>query len=257
MRAEESWLRVIAQRPDVPLRLVCLPHGGGAASAFRAWGGALAAVAEVVAVQYPGREDRLAAPFPADLGAVVHGVADEIAAAADPRPYAIFGHSMGATIGYELAHALVERCLPWPVRLIASGREAPEDEAGGEVHRRDDTGVSAELRRLGGTAPEVLQHPELGPIVLASVRADYRIIETYRPTPRRPMDCPVSVFLGAADPDLGAAAATRWNRATRGQTDVRVFPGGHFYLEEHQDEVLSAVRSALAGASVARTQRVL
>lgn len=242
----ETWLRRFVPRRDAARRIVCMPHGGGGATGFRPWSEALPDT-EVVTVQYPGREDRVNAGFPPDVDTLAGQVADELAPLLD-RPYSLFGHSMGATVAHEVAHALRDRGLPEPERLFASGREAPHDEQGGTVHLLDDEGLAAELRRLGGTDAEVMRAPELRAMILAYVREDYRLIETYRPRERAPLTCPISVFLGASDPDLDPARATRWAGATQGPTDLRVFPGDHFYLVEHRAETIAAVAAALGPA---------
>ncbi|GAA2625676.1 alpha/beta fold hydrolase [Actinomadura fulvescens] len=238
-------MRCFVPRPGAALRLICLPHGGGGASMYAPWPERLPPEIELHAVQYPGREDRLGDPFPENLGALVDTLADAAMPLAHGR-YALFGHSMGATVAYELVHALVARGAPEPVRLVVSGREAPHDERGGQVHRLDDDGLHKELMRLGGTTPEVLESRGLRAMILKYVREDYRLIETYRARDLPPLGCPVSVFLGDADPDLTVAEASGWRRVTQGPAEVRVFRGGHFYLVPQRHAVIAALRRALA-----------
>ncbi|SFP69316.1 Thioesterase domain-containing protein [Actinomadura madurae] len=240
-----AWLRRFLPRPDAGLRLICVPHGGGGAGAFLGWAELLPSAVELLAVQYPGRGDRLADPVPRAMAELVTELTDAIAAVAD-RPYALFGHSMGATVAYEVAQEARRRGLPGPVHLVASAREAPHDEKGGDVHRGGDDDLYAELLRLGGTAPDVLADPGLRAMIFACARGDYRLIETYRPLPLPPLDCPVTVFLGDRDPDLTPDEAGRWRHATWARTRLEVFPGDHFYLVPRRHAVLASLRRLLA-----------
>ncbi|WP_028648003.1 thioesterase II family protein [Nocardiopsis sp. CNT312] len=238
--APTSWLRRPRPRPGAGIRLVCLPHAGGGASSYRAWAPLLPDGVDLVCVQYPGREDRFGAPMVDDMSAAVSAVAGELAPLLD-RPYALFGHSMGSAVAYELARALRDGGAPEPERLFASGRRAPADAPPGRVHECDDEALVAELLRLGGTEAEVLADPGLREAVLGYIRNDYRLIERYRPFPGPPLDCPVSVFLGDADPEIDTSNAERWSATTTARVDVQVFPGDHFYLAPRRREVLAAL----------------
>jgi len=246
VEAPAPWLRTFRSVAVPRLRLVCFPHGGGAASAFSSWPAMLPAGVELVAVQYPAREDRVGESMPGRLV----DAAGEVAAGLVPLltvPYALFGHSMGATLAYEVAQRLRAIGSPAPRHLVVSGREAPYDEQGGDVHRRDDDGVVAELLRLGATDREILADPGLRAMIVRYVREDYRLIETYVPAEQPPLDCPITIFLGVDDPDLGPALARRWHRVTGRRTELRIFPGGHFYLVPHRDEVIAALLAAATG----------
>lgn len=254
-RAEGGWLRRIAAAPDARIRLVCLPHAGGAASAYRGWAPFAPRGVEVVAVQYPGRGDRYGDPVSADLDALAADVAAAVDALPGRLPVALFGHSMGALVAYETARVLAARGRP-AVRLVVSGRRAPTVRWGGTLHRQDDAALLADLERQGGTPPEILADDDMRRTVLACLRDDYRLVETHRTAPGPGPGCPVSVFSGDADPELHPAEAAAWHRLGGDGTgtgaggaatgdDLRVFRGGHFYLAERPAEVVEAIASLL------------
>ncbi|MFY1632171.1 thioesterase II family protein [Solwaraspora sp. WMMB335] len=238
------WLRCYQRRPAAAVRLVCFPHAGGGAGSFRAWDALLPSSVELVCVQYPGREDRFADPLVDEMSALTAPVADAVARLAD-RPYLVFGHSMGSAVAYETVQRLRALGAREPQWLFVSGRPAPGDVVGGEVHLRDDDGLCAELNRLGGTHRDVLSDPELRRAVLNYVRNDYRLIERYRPEPAAPLDCPIMVLRGDGDPELSRQQATGWGRVTRGRLDVHTFPGDHFYLVPQRRAVVAAILGRL------------
>ncbi|NSC25677.1 thioesterase [Streptomyces albus subsp. chlorinus] len=247
-RADSPWIRRWSGHSAPRFTLVCLPHAGGTAGFYRPWAALTPPEVELLAIQYPGREDRFDDPGAADMQELVGAVADALEPLLD-RPYALFGHSMGSAVAWELAHQLTARSAPGPRRLFASGRAAPGTAVTGQLHRRSDDTLSAELARLGGTSREILDDPGLRSLVLAAVRHDYRIIETYRPADRPPLSCPLHVLTGSTDPELGEERsrdrAGGWADLTTARTEVRVFPGDHFYLTPRRREVVATVLRSL------------
>jgi pyochelin biosynthetic protein PchC len=244
-RADSPWTRRWSGGPAARFTLVCLPHAGGSAGFYRPWAALMPSEVELVALQYPGREDRLGDPGSSGMDELVGEVADAVRPLLD-RPYALFGHSMGSAVAWELAHELERRGAPGPRRLFASGRAAPGTAVTGRLHRQEDDVLCAELRRLGGTDGEILADPDLRALVLTAVRHDYRIIVTHRPRRRRPpLSCPIHVLTGSADPELGVERcrdrAAGWADLTTARTEVRDFPGDHFYLTPRRREVVAAV----------------
>ncbi|GAA1167179.1 alpha/beta fold hydrolase [Streptomyces hebeiensis] len=243
-RADNPWIRRWSGGSAPRYTLICLPHAGGTAGFYRPWAALMSPEVELLAIQNPGREDRLEDTEAADMHELVGAVADALQPLID-RPYALFGHSMGSAVAWELAHELTGRGVPGPRRLFASGRAAPGTAVTGHLHRRNDETLSAELARLGGTSPEVLDDPGLRSLVLTAVRHDYRIIETHRPADRPPLSCPLHVLTGSADPELGEERsrdrAGGWADLTTARTEVRVFPGDHFYLTPRRREVVATV----------------
>jgi len=240
----DPWLRRLTAPTAPRLRLVCLPHGGAGASVFAPWAEHVPADVELLAVRYPGREDRWGESFPRDLGEVV---ARFVAAlrSLPALPFVLFGHSLGAAVAHETAQRLCALGRPLPVRLVVSGREAPQDERGGDVHRRGDDGLLAELHRLGGAGSEVLADPGMRAVVTECVREDYRLVETHQGWSTNPLPVPISAFVGDRDPDLDPDGAARWAALTTVDFRLAVFPGDHFYLTAQPDRVAAAALSHL------------
>ncbi|MFF4160565.1 thioesterase II family protein [Streptomyces sp. NPDC001678] len=240
-----DWFRRYGQAPQDGPRLVCFPHAGGAASAFVPLSRALAPAVDVVAVQYPGRQDRHQEPPVDDITRLADRLADEMSALDDHRPFAFFGHSMGAVLAYETARRLEQRSAPGPERLFLSGRGAPAAAPSPHDQVRTDAHVLAAIRRLGGTTGGVFQDPDLLAMVMPALRADYRAIGAYAWTPGAPLNVPFTVLIGDNDPVVTVEEASDWRGFSAARTDLRVFSGGHFYLDHHTREVADLVAEAL------------
>ncbi|WP_043263393.1 alpha/beta fold hydrolase [Streptomyces sp. CT34] len=230
------WIRRFRPAPEAPCGLVCFPHAGGSAAFYFPMARELSPQLDVLAVQYPGRQDRLSEPCLEDI----HELADRATAALEPwtdRPLALFGHSMGATVAYEVARNLARAGTP-PLGLFASARRAPSRHRDLAVHRRDDDGLVAALKELSGTDEQVLGDEELLRMVLPAVRADYKAVETYRHRAGPRLSCPVSVLVGDDDPVTTPEEADAWREHTTGRCELTVFPGGgHFYLNSRAEQV--------------------
>jgi pyochelin biosynthetic protein PchC len=235
------WLRGFHPAPPGAPRLVCLPFVGGAASFFHPLSAALPDV-QVLAAQYPGRQDRFREPAVRDLRVL----ADAIAAGLpdDGARTVLFGHSMGGLVGYEVARRLEARGTD-VAHLYVSGRRAPDAPLPGPpVHGLDDAGVLATVRRLGGPGVELLEEPGLVELMLPTIRADYAAVELYEDAAGPRLRCPLTVLVGDSDPLVSPAEALAWAERTSGPFDARVFPGDHFYLVEQADAVRRVLEEA-------------
>lgn len=246
-----DWFRRFGAAPGDGPRLFCFPHAGGAATSYVAMSRALSPAVDVLAVQYPGRQDRrLEAPI-ADIGGLADRIVEEIAPHLD-RPYAFFGHSMGAAVAYETTRRLERLSVRAPLRLFLSGRGAPTPQVNPRDRIDGDEALIATIRRLGGTGGSVLEDPEVLEMVLPTLRADYRAIGSYALTPGPRLGTPFTVLIGDSDPVVGTEAAAAWRERTEAGTDVRVFPGGHFYLDSQVAEVAATVVAALDPVPLSR-----
>jgi medium-chain acyl-[acyl-carrier-protein] hydrolase len=227
------------------LRLFCFPYAGGGAQVFREWPTGLPGDIEVCAVELPGRGARfLEAPYLrmepllADLQTALDDALD--------RPFAFFGHSLGALLAFELTRRLRRAGAPLPVQLLVSARRAPQ------VPRRDsgmsllsDEEFVAELRRYGRTPEVVLRDPELMAALLPMVRADFSVLESWRYRDERPLDIPLTVLGGTHDEYATPAELRAWQAQTYRPLAVHMVPGHHFFLESARREVLALIRGTL------------
>jgi len=218
-------------------RLFCFPHAGGGAGAFAGWG-----LANVCAVRLPGRELRLAeAPFER-MGPLVQALATAIEGYL-ARPFAFFGHSMGAVVAFELARELRRRGMPLPGVLIASGARAPQFRRNSAPRPEpSDEELLEELRRLKGTPEGLLEDPLAAGAILPALRADTRLYRHYTYAEEPPLSCAIAAYGGADDAHVTAAHLEAWAAQTTVSFTLRRFPGGHFYLQRALPELLAAVR---------------
>lgn len=244
-RNDTGWLRCFHPAPDSPVRLVCFPHAGGSASFYFAFSKALAGHAEVLAVQYPGRQDRWAEHRVEDLRELARGAFEALKPYTD-RPLALFGHSMGSTAAFETARLLEQEAGITPVVLFASARRAPSvPQRGRYLHTAGDDVLLADLRAMSGTDSRLLAEDDLLREVLAVLRSDYKAGETYRYLSGPDLSCPITAYVGDDDPKALVEEVRLWSRHTSGGFSLTVFPGGHFYLKDQAETVADAVSEQL------------
>ena len=239
----DQWFKSF-HHDGADVRLICLPHAGGSASGFFRLSAALPSWAEVWAAQYPGRQERRREPAFTDVRALAEAMAEVLADRQD-RPYVLLGHSMGALVAFELALSLSRRGVRSPGMLVTSGRRAPSTTRVETVHLRDDAGVAKELRLLSGTDPTFLQDPELVEMIMPVLRADYQAVETYQAAPNSVVACPITALVGDHDPRTTIDEARAWQAHTTAEFDLRVFAGGHFFLEDRLPEVVNVLTELL------------
>ncbi|HWF74189.1 MAG TPA: alpha/beta fold hydrolase [Solirubrobacteraceae bacterium] len=245
-RPGDSWLRWWDPRPDAELRLVCFPHAGGSAVFYRSWARAFPRSVEVISVQYPGRMERVMEPALDNVDALADAVAAAVLREVQ-APFALFGHSMGAMVAFETALRL-ERCPgPSPLGLFLSGRKGPSRHRPGIRHTASADALFAYLRVLGGTDAAVFDQPALQPVLLPLLRGDFKCSETWQPNLEARVRCELLALVGDDDPEVTVEEASAWREATNGAFDLRVYSGNHFYLIEHQSEVIGEVFRACQG----------
>jgi medium-chain acyl-[acyl-carrier-protein] hydrolase len=237
-----AWVRCPRPSDRATVRIFCLPFGGGGAAIFREWPRDLWPEIEVWHVQLPGREARHREPALTRMDALVEPLAAAMLPHLD-RPYAIFGHSMGALIGFELARLLRRQAAPDPLHLFISARRAPHvTDRSPPLHTLADADLVAQLtQRYNGMPRAVLESAELLRMFIPIVRADLTMTETYVYAPEEPLLCPISAFGGHDDDAVTRDDLAAWGDQTRGSFTLRMVPGGHFFLQTLRPRLLSAI----------------
>ncbi|GGV19738.1 thioesterase [Streptomyces filipinensis] len=240
------WFAQAEPQDEAGVRLFCLPYAGGSASAYRAWRDLAPEHVRVYPLELPGRGARWGETPVARMEPITEMLADALAGYLD-RPYALFGHSMGALIAFELARTLRGRGVAQPVHLFVSGSAAPDlPRTRQPIHAAPDADVLEELRFLGGTPAELLDDPGLMELVLPALRADFSLLETYRYQAQPPLGMPLTVFGGDADPLVAHGRLHRWLRQSGAAARLVVLPGEHFFVHSAVADVMATIAGALA-----------
>ena len=249
-RPAGNWVAPVNPCPEADLRLFCLPYAGGDAAVFSAWPSGLPASVEVCPVLLPGRAGRIAEPLIADMTLLVRALAKGLADWTD-RPFALFGHSTGALVAFELARRL-EQQGRFPAQLFVSGCGAPQLPAGrsGRIHDLPAADFLEQLRALGGMPDAMLSNPELRDLFLPILRADFKLSETYRYEPGALLRCPVTVFTGLEDRFVSRQSAEAWRDQTTGAFALCTLPSDHLFLISDRQFLLQLLAFKLSNAGV-------
>jgi medium-chain acyl-[acyl-carrier-protein] hydrolase len=179
------------------------------------------------------------------LSLLVEALAEALVPLLD-RPFALFGHSLGSLVSFELARRLRANHQARPVRLFVSAGPAPQvPHRGLPIHSLPEREFAAELHRLDGTPEELLNHKELMDVVLPSLRADFALYESYQYSSGPPLSCPISTFGGLNDQRVNRADLEAWRDQTSASFSIRMFPGDHFFLKSTQPLLLRALAHEL------------
>lgn len=237
-----AWVRCPRPSDRATVRLFCLPFGGGGAAIFRDWPRDLAPEIEVWHVQLPGREARHREPPLTRMNALVEPLGYAMWPHLD-RPYAIFGHSMGALIGFDLVRWLRRHGAPEPAHLFFSARRAPHlVDPRPPLHALPDHDLVAQLtQRYNGMPQAVLESAELMRMFVPIIRADLTMTETYVYTHEAPFACPISAFGGLEDSAVLRDDLAAWGDQTSSSFTLRMLPGGHFFLQTIRPRLLAAI----------------
>jgi medium-chain acyl-[acyl-carrier-protein] hydrolase len=250
-RQANPWLPRHRERTG-RLRLFCFPFAGGGSAVFHGLSQRVRGAVEIAPVLLPGRERRLHEPPFRSMALLVEslerGLSEELA-----EPYALFGHSLGALVAFELARLRQARARSGPVHLFVSACRAPHALAPRPpIHTLPDEGFLTHVEALGGLPAEVRSHPELMSLLLPALRADFEIYNTYRYEPSAPLDCSITALGGEEDREVPRGDLQAWQAIASGPIATHWLSGGHFFLQREEERVGAIVSARLAAAAGAR-----
>lgn len=249
MSSSTKWLPFTPERFGARLCLFCFPFGGGGASAYRLWSRALEQV-EVCPVQLPGREGRFSEPALTRFPEVIDRLAEALAPHLS-RPFAFFGHSMGALIAFELARQLRQAGLPLPHRIFVSGHPAPQlPRRRPVISHLPRTEFVQALRDDFDVDPVLLDNEELVGMILPILRADYELVESYVYGEAPLLPCPISAFGGTRDLEATEQELQAWRLNTIGGFRAVSFPGNHWFINTSREDIIREVKRDLAGIQI-------
>jgi medium-chain acyl-[acyl-carrier-protein] hydrolase len=227
-------------------RLFCFPYAGGSARIFQKWPHRFPPTVEVCPLQYPGRGNRLREQPFARLEPLVQNIAEALLPLLE-KPFAFFGHSMGAMVAFELTRQLRRENKTLPVQLLVSASRAPQlPDRTPVAYDLPEPEFIQELRRLNGTPTEVLDHPELMKLMLPLLRADFAVAQTYTYIPEPPLLCPIRVYGGLEDQSVLPESLEGWREQTTGPFSLRLFPGDHFFLQTAESLLIQRITEELS-----------
>jgi surfactin synthase thioesterase subunit len=238
--------------PHGPVTLLCLPYAGAGASVFWSWTALDVAGLSIVPVQLPGREERLADEPHQDVHQAVDALLPEVCElTTGTGRVALFGHSLGAVLAYELSRRLVAGTGVGVAHLFVSGSAVPSTVRGRRATGLPDEEFLARVAELSGYRDPLLDHPEMRELLLPTLRADVAMHEDYRPASAEPLEVPVTAVRGSDDQLIPAAQVERWRAVTTGPFRAVQVPGGHMYLRE-QPRLLLDLIAGVVGQRLAR-----
>jgi medium-chain acyl-[acyl-carrier-protein] hydrolase len=241
------WIALHQPRAQPRLRLFCLPFAGGGASSYRTWSSRLPSDIEVVPVQPPGRENRLAEDPLSRMDEMVAALIDALLPCIRELPFAFFGHSLGSIVALEVCRALAGGYGLQPQHVIVSARAAPHlplrrPPVAGQTRE----GIKRWLGQLNGTPRAVLESREMMDLILPVLRADLTLDETYQPEMEPRIACPLTALGAVDDSEALPSEVEAWSVYTTNRFTVKLFDGDHFFIfDQAQPAGLAAVAKAL------------
>ncbi|MBD3919140.1 thioesterase [Paenibacillus sp. PR3] len=239
------------------VKLFCLPYAGGSATAYSTWKKMFHSTIQVIPVELAGRGSRWDVPFyPHIVNEGIDDLFEMMKHDLDGGPFALFGHSMGTVLAYELGHRIKMETKQSPIHMFFSGRGAPHHKKQEpDIHLLPDAEFQSAVLKLGGTSPEVFEHKSLADMFMPILKNDYRLIETYVYQAKdSKLSCNITILLGKED-SYDYKDGEEWGEYTDGKFSIHMFKGDHFFINSNKQQVIQLIQHTLLPASLYLDQR--
>jgi medium-chain acyl-[acyl-carrier-protein] hydrolase len=243
------WFVCLRANPSAGTRLFLFPYAGAGPAAFSKWSAELPDNMEVWIAHYPGRGSRYNEPQIKQIITLAENCLPALQILLD-KPFAFFGHSMGALVAFELTRHLQNNSLSQPTVLFVSGCGAPHLlDPHPPIHALPDAEFLKALKQLNGIPSELLQIPDAMELLLPSLHADFEAVESYHYiSDDLPLDCPIVAFGGLNDPRVSRERIAGWDLQTGSNFKSQYFPGDHFFINTAGEALIASITSELAAA---------
>jgi len=241
---KDAAFRYLRADPNASMRLFCFPYAGVGPSVFKEWPPLVVSGTELVGIEYPGREARSAE----SAATTVHQLVDCLLPALLPllnKPFAFFGHSMGALVAYELTRIIARQSDLCPELFVVSGAPAPHCPQPRPIHQLPNKEFLRAVLQLNGMPTEVLRDRELLDSAVTTLRTDFTLCETYECVENAPLMCPIMVFGGEADPRVDHQGLEGWRDHAAGAFMLNIVPGDHFFVQGQRHRVINTINREL------------
>lgn len=254
-KGSSPWISGICSTPEACVTLYCLPYAGGDVSIFKNWYNQLPSSIDVCPIKLPGRGTRIDEPAHTSISTLAAEIA-KVIEMSSTRPYAVFGHSMGALLAFEAARIIRSNGGPMPFHLFVSGCAAPHvRRVQRTTYQLPNAEFIADIQRLNGTPAEFFNYSELVSLLLPMLRADFQACQTYVYHPQEILDVDITVLGGERDLEVSASQLCAWRDLTGGRVRVETVPGDHFFLHHFERHLLAVVSAQLDAAIQAKSNK--
>lgn len=245
---KSPWLIQFSQSKNAKFQLFCFAYAGGSAAIFRDWHQSLPEWVDLYAIQLPGRGARFSEPLIDSMESLIESLMLELEGQLGSLPYAFFGHSMGATIAFELTRRLQAQGKILPLQLMLSGRRAPTERVSEDyqtIHDLPQEAFFKRLKKLNGTPDELLANQDLMSLMEPVLRCDFKAIETWHFSEGPKLNVPITALSGKVDDHIDSVSLQAWAEQTQQNCEVKMFEGDHFYLHQHSQTLLKTVNDII------------